>query len=49
LSHGVPVKVVSQRLGHASITTTLDRSSRVSEEQDRETAGSLAAMIGCSG
>jgi integrase len=46
LAHGIPVKVVADRLGHASVATTLDRYSHVSEEQDRAAAVALATMIG---
>jgi len=45
LADGVPAKVVSERLGHSSVATTLDRYSHVSEEQDREAAVSLASRI----
>lgn len=45
LADGVPAKVVSERLGHASIATTLDRYSQVSEEQDREATEALARRI----
>jgi integrase len=45
LANGVPAKVVADRLGHASVATTLDRYSHVSEEQDRAAAVALAAKI----
>jgi integrase len=45
LADGVPVKVVADRLGHASVATTLDRYSHVSEEQDRAAAVQLAERI----
>jgi integrase len=45
LADGVPAKVVADRLGHASVATTLDRYSHVSEEQDRAAAVALASKI----
>ena len=45
LADGIPAKVVADRLGHASVATTLDRYSHVSEEQDRDAAIALAARI----
>ncbi len=45
LADGVPAKVVADRLGHASVATTLDRYSHVSEEQDRAAAVALAERI----
>lgn len=45
LADGVPAKVVADRLGHASVATTLDRYSHVSEEQDRAAAVALALSI----
>ena len=45
LAGGVPAKVVADRLGHASVATTLDRYSHVSEEQDRAAAVALASRI----
>lgn len=45
LADGVSAKIVSERLGHASVVTTLDRYSHVSEERDREAAEALALRI----
>jgi len=45
MADGVPAKIVAERLGHASVATTLDRYSHVSEEQDRAAAVALAAKI----
>jgi integrase len=45
LESGVPAKVVAERLGHASITTTLDRYSHVTEGMDRDAASTVAALI----
>ncbi len=45
LADGVPAKVVADRLGHASVATTLDRYSHVSEEQDLAAAIALAQKI----
>ncbi len=45
LADGVPAKVAADRLGHASVATTLDRYSHVAEEQDRAAAVALAARI----
>ena len=40
-----PVKLVAQRLGHSTVTTTYDRYSRLTLEDDREAATDLAALI----
>ncbi|WOC12532.1 tyrosine-type recombinase/integrase [Gordonia sp. MP11Mi] len=45
LALGVPVKVVSERLGHASATITLDVYSHVLPGQGREAAELLAAAV----
>lgn len=45
LADGVSPKIVSERLGHAWIATTLDRYSHMSEEQDREVSEALALRI----
>jgi integrase len=45
LESGVPAKVVAERLGHASITTTLDRYSHVTEGMDRDAASTVADLI----
>jgi len=45
LSAGVASKVVAERLGHASITTTLDRYSHVTEGMDRHAADTVADII----
>jgi integrase len=45
LRAGIPAKVVSERLGHASIAITLDTYSHVTPEMDREAANKVAAVI----
>lgn len=45
LADGISAKIVAERLGHASVVTTLDRYSHVSEEQDRAAAVALAERI----
>jgi integrase len=45
LRNGVPIKVVADRLGHSSTSMTMGRYLHVVEEQDREAAVMLAAMI----
>ncbi len=45
LESGVPAKVVAERLGHASVTTTLDRYSHVTEGMDRDAASTVASLI----
>jgi integrase len=46
LASGVNAKVVQERLGHATIATTLDRYSHVIEGMDRDAAETVAALIG---
>jgi integrase len=46
LSAGVPAKVVSERLGHSSITITLDTYSHVTPALQREAATALGAALG---
>jgi integrase len=46
LEAGVDAKVVSDRLGHATIATTLDLYTSVSDELHREAAERVAAAIG---
>lgn len=46
LSSGVHPKVVQERLGHSSISITLDRYSHVIEGMDRDAAETVAALIG---
>ncbi len=45
LRAGVPVKVVSERLGHSTITITLDTYSHVLPGMQREAAEAVAALI----
>lgn len=45
LSSGVHPKVVQERLGHSSISITLDRYSHVIEGMDRDAAEQVAALI----
>ena len=45
LAAGVPVKVVQERLGHSSITVTLDRYAHVMPRQDQDAADRTAAMF----
>lgn len=45
MAAGVSAKVVAQRLGHRSITTTLERYSHVSEEMHREAAAALSKRL----
>lgn len=49
LALGVPVKVVSERLGHASATITLDVYSHVMPGQGKRAADLLAAAVKASG
>jgi len=42
---GENIKVVNERLGHASVVVTLSVYSHVMPGNQRETAGRLAAMI----
>jgi integrase len=46
LQAGVPVKVVSERLGHATITTTLDTYAHVLPAMDRDAAERFADLHG---
>jgi integrase len=45
LAAGVPAKVVSERLGHATIAVTMDIHSHVLPGLDREAAGAVARLI----
>ena len=45
LAAGVPAKVISERLGHATIAVTMDIYSHVLPGLDREAAGSVARLI----
>ena len=45
LPDGVPVKVVSERLGHASATITLTVHQHVHPGTGREAAGRFAALL----
>jgi integrase len=45
LSAGVPVKVVSERLGHATIALTLDIYAHVLPAMDGEAAERFAALV----
>lgn len=45
LKTGVPVKVVSERLGHANIGITLDTYSHVMPGMDADAAVQVAALI----
>jgi integrase len=45
LKAGVPVKVVSERLGHANISITLDTYSHVIPGMDQEAASTVAQLI----
>ncbi len=45
LVNGVPMKVVSERLGHSSIQITMDRYSHMLEGLDRDAAETVAAAI----
>jgi integrase len=46
LSQGVPIKVVSQRLGHATIAMTMDTYAHVLPAQDRDAATAIASALG---
>ena len=46
LADGVPVKVVSERLGHASVTITLTVHQNVHPSMGREAADRFAALLG---
>lgn len=41
----MPVKVVSERLGHASITTTMDVYAHVLPAMDRDAADRYGALL----
>jgi integrase len=45
LGAGVPLKVVSERLGHASVSITADTYQHVSEGMDRQAADLVAGLI----
>jgi integrase len=45
LEAGIHVKVVSSRLGHASVATTLDRYTSVRDVIDRDAAEVVAGLI----
>ena len=45
LAAGVPAKVISERLGHATIAVTMDIYSHVLPGLDREAAGTVARLI----
>src|SRR5437870_2483716 len=42
---GVPIKVIADRLGHASASITLDVYSHVLPSQDEEAAATAAALV----
>lgn len=46
LAEGVPIKVVSQRLGHATIAMTMDTYAHVLPAQDRDAASAIAGVLG---
>jgi integrase len=46
LADGVPVEVVSERLGHASATITLTVYQHVHPGMGRQAAGCFAALLG---
>ena len=46
LEAGVPVKAVSERLGHSDVAMTLSRYAHVTESVEREAADRLAAALG---
>jgi integrase len=46
LRDGVPVKVVSETLGHASITLTLDTYSHVLPDMQDDAAARMEALLG---
>jgi integrase len=45
LAAGVPIKVVSERLGHATIAMTLDVYAHVLPAMDREAAERFGALL----
>ena len=47
LSQGVPIKVASERLGHSTITITMDLYSHIDEKPQRDAAQKLdQALMG---
>jgi integrase len=46
LRNGVPVKVVSETLGHASITLTLDTYSHVLPDMQEDAAARMEQLLG---
>jgi integrase len=46
LSEGIPIKVVSERLGHADITTTLSVYAHVLPGMQRDAVQKVAKAIG---
>jgi integrase len=45
LQQGVPLKVVSERLGHSSISITADTYQHVTEGMDRDAADRVAQVL----
>jgi Phage integrase family len=45
LAAGIPAKVVSERLGHANIATTMDTYSHILPGLDAQAAGTVARLI----
>jgi len=45
LQQGIPLKVVSERLGHSSITITADTYQHVTEGMDRDAADRVAEVL----
>jgi integrase len=45
LAAGIPAKVVSERLGHASVTITLDTYSHILPSMQEDAANSVAKLI----
>jgi integrase len=45
LTAGIPAKVVSERLGHANVSITLDTYSHVLPALQEEAAGTVARLI----
>lgn len=48
VDHGIPVNLVSERLGHASAVTTLDIYAHVIPNMQESLAGRLDAILGTS-
>ena len=46
LAAGVPVKVVSERLGHATVTITLETYQHIMPGMESEPAARFAALVG---